>query len=289
MRYSASRAINNFSSESPRRRCLLGAGVGVAEEVTSGAVPHGTATEGFSPQFQVAFPYRGAFVWHVGRDDVFGDANQVLFVRGGEDYRVSEPVPGGYAEIVVTPERSVLAEIAKVAEDRLGAHYLFRNRSRPAHPPLQNLRACFSHWATGAAIQDALAGEVMVLSLVRSAFEDSPPQVQPTASTRRLMRRVKEFLGAELANPIRLRDVGRAAGASPTYLTNIFRRVEGVSLHRYLTQLRLARALAVLPQADDLTVLALGIGFSSHSHFSAAFRRAFGCTPSQFRQTARGH
>ena len=287
MRYSPSGA--NFSPGSPRRTCLLGAGVGVAEEVTSGGVPNGTATEGFSPQFQVAFPYRGAFVWHVGRDDVFGDANQVLFVTGGEDYRVSEPVPGGYAEIVVTPERSVLAEIAKVAEDRLGAHYLFRNRSRPAHPPLQNLRACFSHWATGAAIQDALAGEVMVLSLVRSAFEDSPPQVQPTASTRRLMRRVKEFLGAELANPIRLRDVGRAAGASPTYLTNIFRRVEGVSLHRYLTQLRLARALAILPQADDLTALALDIGFSSHSHFSAAFRRAFGCTPSQFRQTARGH
>jgi AraC-like DNA-binding protein len=103
------------------------------------------------------------------------------------------------------------------------------------------------------------------------------------------MRRAKEFLEAELANPIRLRDVGRAAGASPAYLTNIFRRVEGVSLHRYLTQLRLARALAVLPQADDLTALALGIGFSSHSHFSAAFRRAFGCTPSQFRQTARGH
>jgi AraC-like DNA-binding protein len=183
----------------------------------------------------------------------------------------------------------VLAEIAKVAEDRLGAHYLFRNRSRPAYPRLQNLRACFSHWATGAAIQDALAGEEMVLSLVRSAFEDSPPQVQPTASTRRLMRRAKEFLGAELANPIRLRDVGRAAGASPAYLTNTFRRVEGVSLHRYLTLLRLARALAILPQADDLTALALDIGFSSHSHFSAAFRRAFGCTPSQFRQTARGH
>jgi AraC-like DNA-binding protein len=53
------------------------------------------------------------------------------------------------------------------------------------------------------------------------------------------------------------------------------------------TQLRLARALFQLPDADDLTTLALDVGFSSHSHFTLAFRRAFGCTPSQFRSRAR--
>jgi AraC-like DNA-binding protein len=60
-----------------------------------------------------------------------------------------------------------------------------------------------------------------------------------------------------------------------------------VSLHQYLTQLRLARALVELPHAGDLTSLALDLGFSSHSHFTFAFRRAFGCTPSQFREAAR--
>jgi AraC family transcriptional regulator len=70
-------------------------------------------------------------------------------------------------------------------------------------------------------------------------------------------------------------------------LTDAFRRVEGTPLHRYLTRLRLARALDELPHAEDLTQLALDIGFSSHSHFTAAFRRAFGCTPSEFRQTTR--
>jgi AraC-like DNA-binding protein len=37
----------------------------------------------------------------------------------------------------------------------------------------------------------------------------------------------------------------------------------------------------------DLTTLALNLGFSSHSHFSAVFRRAFGLTPSQFREATR--
>ncbi len=84
-----------------------------------------------------------------------------------------------------------------------------------------------------------------------------------------------------------LSDVGQAVGASPAYLTDVFRREEGVALHQYLTHLRLARALAELPHADDLTVLALDLGFSSHSHFSAVFRRVFGLTPSRFRETTR--
>jgi AraC-like DNA-binding protein len=104
-----------------------------------------------------------------------------------------------------------------------------------------------------------------------------------------LLRRAKELLEAELANPIRLGHVARAVGASPAYLTDLFRRLEGVSMHRYVAQLRLARALVELPHADDLSTLALEVGFSSHSHFTAAFRRAFGCTPSQFRRAARAH
>jgi AraC-like DNA-binding protein len=48
-------------------------------------------------------------------------------------------------------------------------------------------------------------------------------------------------------------------------------------------QLRLSRALVELPHANDLTTLAFDLGFSSHSHFTVSFRRAFGCTPSEFR------
>ena len=58
-------------------------------------------------------------------------------------------------------------------------------------------------------------------------------------------------------------------------------------IHRYLVQLRLARALVELPHTNDLTMLALDLGFSSHSHFTAAFRRAFGSPPSVFRESTR--
>jgi AraC-like DNA-binding protein len=60
-----------------------------------------------------------------------------------------------------------------------------------------------------------------------------------------------------------------------------------VPLHQYLTQLRLAHALDALPSTSDLTQLALDVGFSSHSHFTSRFRRAFGTTPSRFRELSR--
>jgi AraC family transcriptional regulator len=119
------------------------------------------------------------------------------------------------------------------------------------------------------------------------AFEAHFERWEASRSTRCLIARTKTFLEAAFADPIRLADIAEAVGASPAYLTDVFSRVEGVPLHRYLMQLRLARALVELPDARDITTLALNLGFSSHSHFTASFRRAFGCTPSQFRNATR--
>jgi AraC-like DNA-binding protein len=38
-----------------------------------------------------------------------------------------------------------------------------------------------------------------------------------------------------------------------------------------------------LPEYDDLTELGFDLGFSSHSHFTSAFRETFGRTPSELR------
>jgi AraC-like DNA-binding protein len=57
-------------------------------------------------------------------------------------------------------------------------------------------------------------------------------------------------------------------------------------LYRYQLQLRLARALDLLEGDVDLSSLAQDLGFSSHSHFAAAFRQAYGRSPSAFRDAA---
>jgi AraC family transcriptional regulator len=274
-------------TDAPSRRCLFDLPVGLVEDVSSPGTGVENGTQAFSPDFQVALPYRGLFVWHVGHDEVVGDANQAIFVTAGEASRLSQPLAGGFAELIFTPAGGVVAELSHATGRSLRKHDLFIRRSRRLSPGLQTFRALFLRWASGPSEVDLLAAEELVLALLRSALKLDGPLPRAGQPTQRLIRRTKAYLEAELAQPIRLTDVGRAVGASPAYLTHVFRQVEGVPLHQYLTQLRLARALEELPEADDLTGLALELGFSSHSHFSASFHRAFGTTPSEFRQQSR--
>jgi AraC-like DNA-binding protein len=226
------------------------------------------------------------FVWHVLNQDVVGDPNQVLFVSGGEEFHVSQPSCAGYGELIVTPTLSLLCDVAQVSEPRLSSHPLFVRRSQYASPTLQNRRALFLHHMTSGD-HDVLEAEELLIDLLRRSFQPQVRRLEPRVAMSKLVGRTKIFLEAHAGGPLRLTDVARGVGASPAYLTDVFRRVEGIPVHRYLVQLRLAKALVELPHSDDLTQLALNLGFSSHSHFAAVFRHAFDCTPSAFRELSR--
>lgn len=275
------------SADIERRTRLFSLSVGLVEDLRREGIRPGPGPEGFCDEFQVCLPYRGLFVWHVAGEDVVGDSTQVVFVRGGESYRMGGPLRSGYSELIITPDLEVLDEIAGNGRRPLADHPLFVRRTGRADARLQSFRTRFLHWAKGSP-RDTLAAEELVLALLRSTFNQRGGAGRTHAPTSaRLIRSAKEYLAAALSSRVLLADVARAVGASPAYLTDLFRRAEGVSLHQYLTDLRLARALTELPHANDLTTLALDLGFSSHSHFSATFRRAFQCTPSSFRQMLR--
>lgn len=262
-------------------------GIGLVESLrVAGPQTPRPRTDSYSCDFQVCLPYHGAFVWHVGRDDVVADPNRVLFVAGGEGFRLSQPIHGGYAELIVTVRPDLLAEMLGVPERHLAGHALFRQRSRPAELSLQRLGVECLHRGPQDGVNE-LAGEEWLVAFLRASLVAPLPTPQFSPSTARLIGRAKTFLSANLWAPVRLAQVARAIGTSPAYLTTVFRRAEGRPLHKYLVQLRLARALVELPHASDLTELACALGFSNHSHFTAVFRRAFGCTPSSFRESRR--
>jgi AraC-like DNA-binding protein len=65
----------------------------------------------------------------------------------------------------------------------------------------------------------------------------------------------------------------------------VFQQTEGIPLYRYHLRLRLVRALDLIAKYDDLSTLAVDLGFSGHSHFAAAFRQAYGRSPTAFKQS----
>jgi AraC family transcriptional regulator len=257
------------------RSSILNSPIGLVENVESEGV---RIDGGFSPDFQIALPYQGGFVWHVGRDHVISDSRNILFVSAGEEYGVTTAHRVGYRELIITPALRLLKEMTDREEATLRVHPLFRNRSRHATQRLSVLRMRLLHCAGALNPGDDLAIEELMIRVLREALDQEPPH-KIAASTSRLVDRIKEFLSATAGHPIRLRHIADAVGASPTYISHTFHQVEGLTLHEYLQRLRLTRALVELPHADDLTTLAIASGFSSHSHFSAVFSADAGLNP----------
>jgi AraC-like DNA-binding protein len=259
-----------------RRRTLHASALGLVEDFhLSGDC---AAPSGHSPEYQVVLPYEGAVSWRVGAKTALLDSNSVLFVGAGEDYSESHLVAGvGHASIIITPRLSMLQELCG---QRVPAqHSSFKSVSATATPRAQVFVHRLLHLA--AARSDPLAGDELTIALLLEAL----------AGTRRLLRttplrvvdQAKQFLHATGREPSTLDEVARAVGVSGAYLTQAFMQCDGVPLYRYQTRLRLNRALVDLPRCEDITGLALDLGFSSHAHFSNAFKSLFGVSPSAFR------
>lgn len=234
---------------------------------------------------QLVFPYRGVYVRHLGDDQAVAEANQVLFFNAHEGYRISHPVAGGDASLTLVIGESQLSELAPRAYLRGGAKLAFRRQCLRIDARAQALVALLRH-SLCHEVAETLEAESLALTLVQRALG---PQTSHAAGAsfgrQRLVDRVKLVLAGDLARRWTLAEIAAELRCSPVYLTQVFQQVEGLPLYRYQLRLRLARALDLLPQYDDLTTLALDLGFSSHSHFSAAFRAAYGRSPSEFRHS----
>jgi AraC-like DNA-binding protein len=235
---------------------------------------------------ELVFPYRGTYVVHVGDEESVADASQVLFFNKGERYRVSHPNPGGDASLVVSVDESVLREIAPAALVRDGEPFAFRQHRLRIDARAQVLVALLRH-SLREGIAEPLEGESLALTLVQRALGPRTTHAAGASVARqRLVDRAKIVLMRDLARRWTLAEVAAEVGVSAVYLTQSFQQVEGLPLYQYQLRLRLARALDLLADYEDLTTLGLDLGFSSHSHFSAAFQQAYGRSPSEFRQSA---
>jgi AraC-like DNA-binding protein len=199
---------------------------------------------------------------------------------------VSHPVEGGDACLDLVVDVALLSEIVPKARLRGGGASGFRMQRLRIDARSQALVALLRHGLKRRAAE-TLEAETLALTLVRRAVGERTSHAAGTSRGRRkLVDRAKLVLSADPARRWRLAEIGGEVGVSPVYLTQVFQQVEGMPLYRYQLRLRLARALDLLGQYDDLTRLSLDLGFSSHSHFSAAFRQAYGRSPAEFQRQA---
>ena len=246
----------------------------------------GQSAEEYATATELVFPYRGVYMRHLGSDQAVAEANQVIFFNAAEGYRISHPVPGGDASLSLAISEEQLLELAPATLLRDTTTPAFRGQRLRIDARAQALVALLRH-SLHQNIAEPLEAESLALTLIRRALGPrTTHEAGASLGRQRLVDRVKLVLASDLTRRWTLAEIAAEVRGSPVYLTQVFQQVEGMPLYRYQLRLRLARALDLLAQYDDLTTLSLDLGFSSHSHFSAAFREAYGHSPSEFKQSA---
>ncbi len=267
------------------RSLLKSPTVTIRDTYCQGSCRHQSAEE-CTATTQLVFPYRGVYVRHLGHDQAVAEANQVLFFNASEGYRISHPVQGGDASMTLVISEPLLRELAPPTFLRDSSTLAFRQQRRRIDARAQVLVALLGH-SLRHRIAEPLEADSLALTLVqRTLGPRTTHAAGGSVGRQRLVDRAKLVLASDLARRWSLAEIAAEVRCSPVYLTQVFQQVEGLPLYRYQLRLRLARALDLLAQYDDLTALSLDLGFSSHSHFSAAFREAYGRSPSEFRQSA---
>jgi AraC-like DNA-binding protein len=229
----------------------------------------------------VKFVHTGAFRAQLEEETVHVDSTRTLLAAPRKPYLVTRQFGADVSgsAILVAPE--TLSEIAGDGDSsvtRLLCEQLASRAILIQHLILRKIEER----------APPLAIAELGLALAAEIFRDACPVHERTAGRRRdAVAMAQAILAANYEKPVRLEDIARAVELSPYHLCRTFKRATGVHMHEYLTRLRLRAALErVAGPRPGLAEIAHDYGFSSQSHFAAAFRKEFRITPSEVRRLA---
>jgi AraC-like DNA-binding protein len=102
-----------------------------------------------------------------------------------------------------------------------------------------------------------------------------------------ILRRVRDRIDREFAQPLDVEALARGANMSAGHLSRQFRLAYGESPYSYLMTRRIERAMALLRRGDlSVTDVCFAVGCSSLGSFSTRFSELVGIPPSLYRRDA---
>ena len=247
--------------------------------------------------YVIVFPRTSVTITHDGQLPIIGNPNVVMFYNQGQRYT-----------------RGLLSDKGDICDWFGFAPQLVIEALRPLDPRVDDRWErpfTFSHGPSTSQLYlqqrllvealsqenkpDLFYVEEKMLAILQEAIQAHFGRERPLPHTstatqkshRDLAAGAKTILSTRYAESLSLERLAQMLYTSPYHLCRVFRQESGQTIHDYLNQLRLHASLEPVAARDaSLTELSLALGFANPSHFTAAFRRAFGVPPSQLRQKA---
>lgn len=134
-------------------------------------------------------------------------------------------------------------------------------------------------------VLDSLLQSFVIQLICEGSTIAKVTRAAPHSLAPRRLRRVLDFIEANLADDLELDDLASVAGSSRFHFSRAFRDATGFPPYRYLVHRRIDAAKTMLLE-DSLSIeqVAVQCGFKSVGQFSVMFKQMFGTTPTRFRR-----
>jgi AraC family transcriptional regulator len=199
-------------------------------------------------------------------------------------WRTSGPI--AFAHLYVRPDQ--LAAAALAGDQRGGSASSLSERVGCTDAQLQMLFRSFL-----SAIEPKAQPPMLFLDSLLESFLVRLAQKHSSCSPRdesravslapHRLRRVLEFIEANVAQDVSLADLAGAGGTSQFHFSRAFHIAMGCSPYRYLMNRRVELAkVLLLTSSESLLSVGLRCGFTSKRHFGVAFKRVVGIGPKRY-------
>ena len=175
-------------------------------------------------------------------------------------------------------------------ENQLGANFEFLEIYKKEDPLVTQLGLALLDEASSETPMGKLYAESLVQTLTLHVLRSySTASAMMTRAGGGLsgykLKRVKEFIDANLENDLGLAEISSVAGLSQYHFARSFRKTTGMTPQQYVMQQRIEKAKDLLAQNSlPIVEISLRTGFKNQSHFTTLFRKFTNFTPKTWRE-----
>jgi AraC family transcriptional regulator len=284
---SASASSRTPSEEAPPKRTLSAGDGWSLHEIVCRAGPSDRPFEERHDGFSVSAVVGGNFTYRSDAGHGLLYPGALLLGNNGSRFECGHAHGIGDRCISLNVCEEQFSEVAAAATST--SRFRF---SAPSLPPSPKALPIIAHMEALSCAPSSLGSDELALRIIERVIAaisgDRKTLAAPTGrETRRVIDAIR-LVESDAARPLELEEMAAVAGMSKYHFLRVFRRLTGMTPHRYLVSARLRRAaLALTSSRQPVIAVALDAGFGDLSTFNKTFRAVFGLTPTQYRDLRR--